>query len=80
MSKIIERAQNAQRLMNDDTFKSVIAEIRDAKVRVFLDPRSTTEDREEAHVIIRALGEIEREIDARVADGAFEERKEQHRG
>ena len=80
MSKITERAGHAERLKNDDTFKDVVKEVRDAKVAVFLDVRSSPEDREEAHVIIRALGEIEREIDARIADGAFEVNKERDRG
>lgn len=80
MSKIKERAMNAARLKNDDTFKGVVKEVKEAKVAVFLDASSSPEDREEAHVIIRALGEIEREIDARIADGAFEEHKERDRG
>lgn len=79
MSAVTERAAAAKRLKNDDTFQSVFDEIEKAKVKVFLDPVSSMEDREEAHVIIRALGEIKREIDARIANGAFEERKGQHR-
>lgn len=78
MSKMSERAHAAERLKNDDTFQSVVKEVREAQMSVFLDADSKPEAREEAHVIIRALAKIEGEIDARIADYAFELEKDQH--
>lgn len=80
MSKKVELANNAQFLRDNETFQDVIKEIRERQVAFFLDAGSSTETREQAHVVIRALTEIEREIQARMDDAAFEEHKERHRG
>ena len=80
MSLAKELGDAAHRLKNDETFKDVCKEVRDTQTRVFLNTASSQEDREEAHVIIRALGEIDRVIDARIANAKVAEKKGQHRG
>lgn len=77
---IQEKALAAQRLRDDETFQDVIAAIRDKQVRVFLNDRSQQEEREEAHVLIRALAAIEIELKARVDAGLVDAMKGQHRG
>lgn len=74
----IEKAAGAKRIKDDEAFKDIIEAIKEAKTSVFLDPHSTKEQRESAHVIICAIGEIEGEIESRLTDGAFAE-KDQHR-
>lgn len=76
MTMASERGHKAEMLRNDDTFKDVIEEIRASKVEVFLSPTSTPEDRESAHVIIRALAEIDGELNERIFNAAVEEQKE----
>lgn len=80
MSLDKERSDAALRLKNDETFQDVCKEVRDAQTRVFLNPDSSQEDREEAHVIIRALGAIDRAIGARIGGGKIALKKGQHRG
>ena len=81
MFNAIEIADRAKRLKNDETFQDVFKEVRDGQTKVFLDARSSQEDREEAHVIIRALGKIEGVITSRIENGKFEQAKKgQHRG
>ena len=77
---IREKALAAQRLRDDETFQDVIAAIRDKQVRVFLNDRSQQEEREQAHVLIRALAAIEIELKARVDAGLVDAKKGQHRG
>ena len=77
---IREKALAAQRLRDDETFQDVIAAIRDKQVRVFLNDRSQQEEREQAHVLIRALAAIEIELKARVDAGLVDAEKGQHRG
>lgn len=75
----VERGVAAERLKGDETFQDVIQSVKDAQVSVFLNPASSQEDREKAHDVIHALSEIEREVDRRINDKAFEEKKDQHR-
>ena len=76
MSWTIERGKQAEMLQKNDTFRDVIEAIRASKAEVFLNPDSSQEDRESAHEIIRALAEIDGELNTRILDAAFEEEKE----
>lgn len=80
MSKVQDMAANAKRLKDDSTFQDVLREVKDAQTAIFLNVRSSQEEREEAHVIIRALGKIEGAITSRIGDGKFEQGRDQHRG
>ena len=48
-------AANIKRLINDETFKDVLAEVIERQVSVFLTPDSSTEERDDAHDIVRIL-------------------------
>lgn len=81
MSKTIEIGDKARALLKDETFQSVMQEIKDTQIAIFLNTAATPEDREEAHVIVRALGHIDKVIRERIADAEFEQKKkDQHRG
>jgi len=45
--------------MADDTYQAVIESVKVAQLATFMDPKSSKDDREEAHQIIRALGKID---------------------
>lgn len=76
MSWTSERGHKAEILQKDETFQDVIAAIRASKAEVFLSPDSTPEARESAHEIIRALAEIDGELNSRIFDAAIEDQEE----
>ena len=73
---IYEKASRIRNLRNDETFKEVISEIRQAQACVFLDPASSTDVREEAHGIIRALGAIDTFFDSVLSEEAIAKKKQ----
>lgn len=79
MANVHDIAEAAKRFRDDETYKSLIQSIKDAQASVFLNPSSTQEARDEAHEIIRALGKLGNEIDARIADSSMQKKKDQHR-
>lgn len=79
MANVHDIAEAARRFKGDETYKSLIQSIKDAQVSVFLSPSSTQEARDGAHEIIRALGKLDNEIDARIADSSMQKKKDQHR-
>lgn len=80
MSSVLENAAQATRLKGDETFQSVLQEVRESQIRTFLDAGGNSEAREKAHHIICAVTEIEAVIERRIASGSMEARKGQHRG
>ncbi|MEK9985069.1 MAG: hypothetical protein VW879_10030 [Opitutae bacterium] len=54
----------------------LIDEIREDTANVFLNPHSSTEDREEAHHIIRALAKIEDRMAVILTDEAMFDRQQ----
>lgn len=79
--RLIGRATACKALLNSDEFQLAFQEVRDAQAAVFLNASGSSEDRERAHQIIRALHEIQQTLEGHVADGTFaEHRKGQHRG
>jgi len=59
MAKIKEQASKIKRLIDDPVFKEVIEAVKMLQVNIFMNPDSTTEDRDKAHDVIRALGTID---------------------
>ena len=55
-------------LQADDTFKLAVNEITEQQVAVFVDASSSSEQREEAHDIICALGKIDDYFDSVQSD------------
>jgi hypothetical protein len=72
---IVEKSAKLRTLQADDTFKSVIKEITEQQVAVFVNADSTGEQREEAHDVIRALRMIEDYFDSIYTDEAMHNRK-----
>lgn len=70
------KAARVRTLSNDDTYKEVIKEIRDAQVNVFLNSQSQCEAITDAHDIIRALDKIEDYFHTVLADEAIFDKKE----
>lgn len=66
---------NIKRLMNDETFKDVLAEVIERQVHVFLNPESSTEERDEAHDIVKAIGKVNDYLDSVIADEAIRDRR-----
>jgi|TARA_R110000803_G_scaffold150753_3_gene215994 hypothetical protein len=68
MAKIKEQASKIKRLIDDPVFKEVIEAVKMLQVNIFMNPDSTTEDRDKAHDIIRALGTIDDYINTVLTD------------
>ena len=72
---IVEKSAKLRTLQADDTYKSVIKEITDQQVAMFVNVDSTEEQRGEAHDVIRALRLIEDYFDSVHTDEAMHNRK-----
>ena len=72
---ILEKSAKLRTLQADDTYKSVIKEITEQQVAVFVNVDSTEEQRGEAHDVIRALRLIEDYFDSVYTDEAMHNRK-----
>jgi len=72
---IVEKSAKLRTLQADDTYKSVIKEITDQQVAMFVNVDSTEEQRGEAHDVIRALRLIEDYFDSVYTDEAMHNRK-----
>ena len=72
---IVEKSAKLRTLQADDTYKSVIKEITNQQVAVFVNVDSTEEQRREAHDVIRALRLIEDYFDSVYTDEAMHNRK-----
>lgn len=75
-----ERASHAKRLREDDAFVSFVQEVRSEQVATFLNPATSTEDREAAHQIVRAINRIEQRMAKAESDWMIQQKKDQHRG
>jgi len=68
-------AANIKRLINDETFKDVLAEVIERQVSVFLTPDSSTEERDDAHDLVRAIGKISDYMDSILDDEVIKNRR-----
>lgn len=75
----LQRSRAVREMLKSDTFQSVLKEVRDAQVAAFLNAETSQEALAEAHVMVRALGEVEGAF-KRIAFEADKVDKEQHRG
>ncbi len=75
------KAARAKALLNDEHFHFVMKDLRQRQVDVFVNSAPhQVEQREEAHVILRALGKIEEALQSDVDAGVLLDKKGQHRG
>jgi hypothetical protein len=70
-----EKSAKIKTLMNDDTFKDVISEVMDRQVAVFMDAHSTTDERDGAHDIVRAIEAITTYMESVTDDHKISKRK-----
>lgn len=66
-----ERAARYRRLANDETYQEVMANAKENAASVFLNPNASEEAINEAHSIVRALNEIEKQFNSVFADESF---------
>ena len=68
MSDVRIQADDAKRLKNDTAFQQFIQDVRDVQLSIFANSTAKEiEQREEAHAIMRALNQIEMQLDAAIA-------------
>ena len=68
MDSIRIQADEAKRLKNDTAFQQFVQDVRDVQLSIFSNSAAQeVELREEAHAIMRALNQIEMQLDAAIA-------------
>ena len=68
MDSIRIQADEAKRLKNDTAFQQFVQDVRDVQISIFSNSAAKEiEQREEAHAIMRALNQIEMQLDAAIA-------------
>ena len=68
MMSIRIQADEAKRLKNDTAFQQFVQDVRDVQISIFTNSAAEqVEQREEAHAIMRALNQIEMQLDAAIA-------------
>jgi len=78
MSDIRIQADEAKRLKNDTAFMQFFQDVRDVQMNVFANSAAQeVEQREEAHAIMRALNQIEMQLDAAIAAERMLDRSKQ---
>jgi len=78
MMSIRIQADEAKRLKNDTAFQQFIQDVRDVQISIFTNTTAQeVEQREEAHAIMRALNQIEMQLDAAIAAERMLDRNKQ---
>ena len=68
MQSIRIQADEAKRLKNDTAFQQFAQDVRDVQLSIFANSTAKeVEQREEAHAIMRALNQIEMQLEAAIA-------------
>lgn len=76
MQSIRVQADEAKRLKNDTAFQQFVQDVRDVQISIFANSTAKEiEQREEAHAIMRALNQIEMQLDAAIAAERMLDRK-----
>ena len=76
MNSIRLQADDARRLKYDTAFQQFVQDVRDVQISIFTNTTAQeVEQREEAHAIMRALNQIEMQLDAAIAAERMLDRK-----
>ena len=76
MDSIRLQADDSKRLKNDTAFQQFVQDVRDVQISIFTNTTAQeVEQREEAHAIMRALNQIEMQLDAAIAAERMLDRK-----
>ena len=71
------QAEDAKRLKNDTAFTQFVEDVRNEQIRLFTNSAAQdVEQREEAHAMLRALNQIEVQLDAAIAAETLLDRKQ----
>lgn len=70
-----EKSAKIKTLMNDDTFKDIISEVMERQVLVFMNAHSNSEERDDAHDIVRAIESITSYMESVIDDHKISLRK-----
>ena len=71
------QADDAKRLKNDTAFMQFVEDVRNEQIRLFTTSAAQdVEQREEAHATLRALNQIEVQLDAAIAAETLLDRKQ----
>ena len=71
------QAEDAKRLKNDTAFTQFVEDVRNEQIRLFTTSAAQdVEQREEAHAMLRALNQIEVQLDAAIAAETLLDRKQ----
>ena len=78
MDSIRIQADEAKRLKNDTAFMQFVQDVRDVQLSIFANSAAKEiEQREEAHAVMRALNQIEMQLDAAIAAERMLDRSKQ---
>jgi hypothetical protein len=80
MSSVADRAAQAQRLLQDEAFLSLIEEIRTSATEVFLDANCDIDRISKAHEQVRATQTILDALQERINAKLVKDKKDRHRG
>ena len=73
------QADEAKRLRNDTAFKQFVQNVRDLQISIFTNSAAEDIDsREEAHAVLRALDQIEMQLNAAIAAETMLDRKQRN--
>ena len=76
MMSIRIQADEAKRLKNDTAFQQFVQDVRDVQLSIFANSTAQeVEQREEAHAIMRALNQIEMQLEAAISAERMLDRK-----
>ena len=68
-------AAGVRHLQRDETFCYIIESIKKDKANIFLNPNSSTDEREKAHNVVCALSEVDNRMATILADEAVYDKK-----
>lgn len=74
-----ERADQLVSWWADPVGQDAIGEIRDAQIKVFTNPGSTSEEREAAHLLVRSIAELEAVVKRATNRAASEDKRQEHK-
>lgn len=70
-----QRKQNAERLLNDPTLREALDVLKQAQVAIFVGTSHSDADVMEARRMVRALGDLETQLNRFILDGKLAERR-----
>ena len=73
------QADEAKRLRNDTAFKQFVQSVRELQISIFMNSAAEDIDsREEAHAVLRALDQIEMQLNAAIAAETMLDRRQRN--